>query len=153
MVVVPASTVAGVLAVADFMAAGFPVAASTVVDPMAVITVADTLEHAALIAVIAEGMAPMAAAVLLGVAAPTEEFAALPAHTMLGRPKVEAFATHPLAGMDLRPAARVVACPLARDVSEELPISTPLLPMAASTPSAAAPAADSPATASITLAS
>lgn len=144
---------AAVLAVADFMAVGFPVAASTVVAPMAVITVEDSGGHAALMAVIAAGTARMAVAVLLGVAAPTEECAAPLAHTMPGHPKVEAFATHPLAGMGLRPAARVVGCPLVRGASQELPISAPPLPMAGFTPLAAPPSADSPATDSITPAS
>lgn len=143
--------VASMVAVADFMAEGFPAAAT--VSPTAVITVADTVERAALTAVIAEGMAPMAAAVLLAVAAPTEECAAPLAPTMPGHPKVEAFATHPPAGMGLSPAAAVVGCPPVQDVSEELPISAPPLPMAASTPLAAPPAADSPATASIVAAS
>jgi hypothetical protein len=151
---VEASTAAVVLAVADFMAVGFLVAASTVVAPTAAITVEDTEGHAALTAVIAEGTDPTAVAV------PTEEYAAPLAHTMPGHPKAEAFATHLRAGMGLRPAARVVEClarvvecPLVRDASEELPISTPPSPMVGSTLLAVPQAAGSPATASIMLAS
>jgi hypothetical protein len=137
-----ASTVAVVLAAADFMAAGFLAVVSTAAR-MAAITVADTAVRAALPAVIAEDLAMRAAG------APTEAYTALPAPIMPGHPKVEAFATQPPAGMGLKPAAGVVGCPLVRDASEELPTSTQPLPMAGSTPLAASLPADSPATPSI----
>lgn len=152
MVAAEASTAAVALAVADFMAVVFP-AEGSAVTRTAVITVVGSAEHAALTAATEEGTVPMAAAVPSAVGALMEACAAPLAPTMLGHPKVEVFATRLPAGTGLKTEPPVVGCPSMRDASEELPISTPPLPMAGSTLLAALPVADSQVMASIVAAS